>query len=150
MRIFWCFLYRCNDCIPLPIIIIFKGREHIRIPFDWPNFARCTRHRGSLLRLLWQNSMCWHLNKSHNVGDLSALILCYKTREQMFVGNNRGVEGIDTTSTEGRDATSTESWFNVGWFGALSRASVKMWPDLCLVRVQSVMCLWSRRTSSSN
>ena len=45
---------------------------------------------------------------SHNAGDLSALILCYKTREQMFVGNNRGVEGTD--------ARSTESCFNVGCF----------------------------------
>jgi hypothetical protein len=149
MRIFWCFVYRCNDCIPLPIIIIFKGREHIRIPFGWPNFARCTRHRGSLLRLLWQNNMCWHLNKCHKVGDLSALILCYKTREQMFVGYNRGVEetdarsteGRDARNTEGRDARSTESRFNIGWCGALSRASMKIWPNFCLVRGQSVMCL---------
>lgn len=108
---FWCFLYRCNDCAPLRItsIITFTGREHIRIPFDWRNFARCTRHRWSLLRLLWQKSVRWHLSKGHNVRDLSALIFCYKTREQTFVGNNRGAEGIDVRSTE--------SCFHVGCCG---------------------------------
>lgn len=44
---------------------------------------------------------------------MSALILCYKAREQTFVGNNRGVEGTDVRSTESR--------FNVVWCGCFIR-----------------------------
>jgi hypothetical protein len=69
-----------------------SGREHIRIYFGWPNFARCTRYRRSPLPLLWQKN--WNL--THCQMDFGVITLCYKTGRKVSSGIIEVLKGTVT------------------------------------------------------
>jgi hypothetical protein len=128
----WCFLWRCGDWICLWISISFlTGREHIRIWFGWPNFARCPRYRRSLLRLRWQKNWSWRLSHCHK--DLSVVIVCLRLGAKVSSGI------IDVL--KGWMPVAQNLALMLAGVAVVSPATLKILPDLGLLSVGCVLWL---------
>ena len=97
---FWCFLWRCNDCIPFWIIIVIflAGRQHSRIHLVWCTNLPSVPGTGKVSESSATKEQKLASQSGSQPWRLSALTVCYKAASKCFVGNNRGDEGIDAVA----------------------------------------------------
>jgi hypothetical protein len=89
MQMFWCSMWRCNDCISVRISIIFlAGGELIRFSVG----TALPDARGTVEVGVWINVTTLRAWASS---------LCYKTGIKCFVGSNWGVEWRDRCQWQG-------------------------------------------------